>query len=220
MKNILLAVMLLLPAAALGQSFVEVSGTATLDIVPDRITVEIGMQEYYRHGNRGDSTLVTLNHIEKEVRRVLSGESIPDSAVTLADVGNSLDPARSKSLLMAKRLSVVLHSFDRLESLASAISLPGVNSFSLARIDNSRMADYNRRGLKAALDAAKNKAAFIAADAGLILTLPVEIVENGPGYYESPSFSNVSLQYDGAMDSMRRIVRRYSVRVKYGLTTP
>lgn len=42
-----------------------------------------------------------------------------------------------------------------------------------------------------------------------------EIVENGPNYYETPSFSNVAFDSGAGMENMRRIVRRYSVRVRY-----
>lgn len=50
--------------------------------------------------------------------------------------------------------------------------------------------------------------------------MPWEIVENGPTYYDAPRMkaANVMMSadgYSGGMESMRRIVRRYSVRVKY-----
>ena len=120
MKRILIAaiaVIILCAAVAAQPGVIEVNGVATVNIVPDRISVEIGLQEYYRHNADGDSTLVRLADIEKNVRKILHAEGVADSAITLGDVGNSLDPARSKSLLMAKRF--VLDSFDRLEAIAS-----------------------------------------------------------------------------------------------------
>ena len=57
-------------------SFIEVSGTATISIVPDRITVEIGMEEYYVPAADGDSALVTIGEIERRVRRTLCPTSI------------------------------------------------------------------------------------------------------------------------------------------------
>ena len=74
---------------------------------------------------------------------------------------------------------------------------------------------YNREGLKAALDAAREKAAFIAANTGVTIISPYEIVENGPNYYETPSFSNVSVDSGSGMENMRRIVRRYSIKARY-----
>ena len=44
-----LAVMMSVGVACAGNSaYIEVTGTATLNIIPDRITVEIGIEEYFR----------------------------------------------------------------------------------------------------------------------------------------------------------------------------
>ena len=70
-------------------------------------------------------------------------------------------------------------------------------------------------GLKSALEAARSKAEFIAKEEGLSITSPLEIVENGPNYYETPSFSNVAYDSGSGMENMRRIVRRYSIKARY-----
>lgn len=136
--------------------------------------------------------------------------------ITVADLGNYRDRSSTDSFLMAKRLSVVVTDFDRLDRIARNIGDRGITSFQITRLDNSDMARYNREGLKAALDAARHKAEFIAADEGMTNLMAVEIVENGPNYYETPSFSNVAYDSGAGMEGMRRIVRRYSVKVTYG----
>lgn len=80
------------------------------------------------------------------------------------------------------------------------------------------MSAYNRQGLKSALDAARAKAEFIAANENVTLVSPLEIIETGPNYYETPSFSNVAFDSGAGMDNMRRITRRYSVKVRYIFT--
>ena len=67
---------------------IEVSGSATLNIVPDRMTVRIGIQEYYRHNQGGDSVLVRLADIDKKVRNVLKRSDVADSMITVNDYGN------------------------------------------------------------------------------------------------------------------------------------
>ena len=59
---------------------------------------------------------------------------------------------------------------------------------------------------------------FIAANEGLTIEMPCEIVENGPNYYDTPSYSNVAFDGGAGMENMRRIVRRYSVKVRYHYT--
>ena len=197
-------------------SFIEVSGTATISIVPDRITVEIGMEEYYVPAADGDSALGTIGEIERRVRRTLKAAGVADSSVIVSDMGNYLNRERSNKFLMGKRLSVTLSDFNQLDDIASKIGSDGICSFRLSRIDNSDMERYNRQGLKAALDAAREKAEFIAGNERLVIAMPYEIIENGPYYSEMPMMSNVA--FDGSssgMESMRRILRKYSVKVRY-----
>ena len=194
---------------------IEVSGSATVSITPDRTTVEIGMEEYYRHQADGDSVIVGLPVIERSVRRTLKEAGVPDSLIVVSDLGNYRNRNVSQNLLMAKRLSAVVSDFSQIDRISERLDRSGITGFSITKIDNTVIERYNREGLKAALDAAREKAAFIAANTGVTIISPYEIVENGPNYYETPSFSNVSVDSGSGMENMRRIVRRYSVRVKY-----
>ncbi len=196
-------------------SNIEVTGSATINIVPDRITVEIGMEEYYKQKTFGDSTLVKLSEIEKKVRKTLTDAGVPDSRITVTDMGNYRDPYKSANFLMAKRISATVTDFDQIEKISDKLERRGITSFNILKIDNSDMESYNRQGLIAALNAAKEKAEALAETAGLSISYPVSIEENGSNYYESPSFSNVAFDSGSGMENMRRIVRRYSVKVKY-----
>ncbi|MDE6324861.1 MAG: hypothetical protein K2M02_01685, partial [Duncaniella sp.] len=69
MMSVMLVPMSLFSRAESG-NYIEVTGSATVNIVPDRITVEVGMEEYYETGRNGDSLLVKLQQIEKDVRHV------------------------------------------------------------------------------------------------------------------------------------------------------
>lgn len=218
--TLLMAVMAAGAIKAQNAATIVVTGTSTLNIIPDRITVEIGLEEYYRpKGHGADSTKVKLSQIEKEVRGVMARAGIADTAITTSGVGNWRDRATPRDFLMAKTLSAVLTDFSQLDALVADLPSQGINSFSLTRLDHSAMPDYNRQGLKATLDAAKDKARFIADDMGMQLMMPWEVVENDPAYYESPSMSNVSVYSGSGMDNMRRITRRYSVKVAYLITS-
>ncbi len=201
--------------AQLIPSAIEVTGSATVNIVPDRITVEIGMEEYYKQKLFGDSTIVKLSEIEKKVRKTLKEAGVPESMIIVSDLGNYRNRDISANFLMAKRLSATVSDFAQLEEISDKLERKGITSFNIVKIDNSDIDSYNRQGLKAALDAAKSKAEFIAEDAGGTLLYPVEIIETGPNYYETPSFSNVAFDSGSGMENMRRIIRRYSVKVKY-----
>lgn len=194
---------------------IEVTGSATMNIIPDRITIEIGMEEYYKHKASGDSTIVKLYDIEKDVRKTLREAGVPDSMIVVSELGNYRNRDMSSTFLMAKRLSSTVSDFDQIERISDRLDRKGIVCFNITKIDNSDMGQYNRQGLKAALDAARQKAEFIAENEGLKLLMPYEIVEttNEPSMYSA--FSNVAYDGGSGMENMRRIVRRYSVKVRY-----
>ncbi len=210
-------VLTVLPCAAqTAQSpTIEVTGSATVNIVPDRITIEIGMEEHYDPVSGGDSVIVKLADIEKKVRAALHGAGIADKDIVMTDMGNYRDREMKNGFLMAKKLSATVDDFSKIDRIADTMGRKGISSFNITRIDNTEMERYNRQGLKAALDAARDKAQFIAETEGVKLSFPLEIVENGPNYYDTPTFSNVAFDSGAGMENMRRIVRRYSVKVRY-----
>lgn len=217
-KLLLIAAALMLTVIGLSaeeRPVIEVNGTATVNIVPDRITIEIGMSEYYKHVGKRDSIHVKIQDIEKSVRKTLKKAGVGNEATTVSDMGNYSDRTQSGEFLMAKSLSAVVSSFDQLDRIANEIGGKGIVSFRIARLDNSEMERYNKEGLKAALDAAREKAEFIAGNENVRIVIPIEITEQGPMYYETPSFSNVAYNAGSGMENMRRIVRRYSVKVRY-----
>lgn len=194
---------------------IEVTGSATMNIIPDRITIEIGLEEYYKHKASGDSTIVKLSDIEKDVRKTLREAGVPDSMIVVSELGNYRNRDMSSTFLMAKRLSATVSDFDHIERISDRLDRKGIVCFNITKIDNSDIGQYNRQGLKAALDAARQKAEFIAENEGLKLLMPYEIVEttNEPSMYSA--FSNVAYDGGSGMENMRRIVRRYSVKVRY-----
>ncbi len=218
-RFILLAMLLLSVIAGHAEGadtpVIEVTGSATMNIIPDRITIEIGMEEYYKHKASGDSTIVKLSDIEKDVRKTLREAGVPDSMIVVSELGNYRNRDMSSTFLMAKRLSATVSDFDQIERISDRLDRKGIVCFNITKIDNSDMGQYNRQGLKAALVAARQKAEFIAENEGLKLLMPYEIVEttNEPSMYSA--FSNVAYDGGSGMENMRRIVRRYSVKVCY-----
>ena len=210
-KLILTAAIMLISAIAghaegAGSPVIEVTGSATMNIIPNRITIEIGMEEYYTHKASGDSTLVRLSDIENDVLL---------SHIVVSDLGNYRNRDMSSTFLMAKRLSATVDDFNRIERISDLLDRKGIVCFNITKIDNSNMEQYNCQGLRAALDAARQKAEFIAENEGVKLLMPYEIVEttNEPSMYST--FGNVAYDTGSGIESIRRIVRRYSVKVRY-----
>lgn len=196
-------------------NMIEVTGSATLNIIPDRISIEIGMEEYFKQKTFGDSTIVKLADIEKRIRKTLRDAGVRDSLIIVSDLGNYRDRDISATFLMAKRLSATVSDFSQIEYISDRLDRNGITAFNITKTDYSDMARYNREGLKSALDAARQKAEFIAENEGLQIIAPYEIIETTGDPSGYSTFSNVAYSGGSGMDNLRRIVRRYSVKVRF-----
>lgn len=196
-------------------NIIEVTGSATLNIIPDRISIEIGMEEYFKQKTFGDSTIVKLADIEKRIRKTLRDAGVPDSLIIVSDLGNYRDRDVSATFLMAKRLSATVSDFSQIEYISDRLDRNGITAFNITKTDYSDMARYNREGLKSALDAARQKAEFIAENEGLQIIAPYEIIETTGDPSGYSTFSNVAYNGGSGMENLRRIVRRYSVKVRF-----
>ncbi|TFU94527.1 SIMPL domain-containing protein [Barnesiella sp. WM24] len=196
-------------------NMIEVTGSATLNIIPDRISIEIGMEEYFKQKTFGDSTIVKLADIEKRIRKTLRDAGVPDSHIIVSDLGNYRDRDVSATFLMAKRLSATVSDFSQIEYISDRLDRNGITAFNITKTDCSDMAHYNREGLKSALDAARQKAEFIAENEGLQIIAPYEIIETTGDPSGYSTFSNVAYSGGSGMENLRRIVRRYSVKVRF-----
>lgn len=196
-------------------NMIEVTGSATLNIIPDRISIEIGMEEYFKQKTFGDSTIVKLADIEKRIRKTLRDAGVPDSLIIVSDLGNYRDRDVSATFLMAKRLSATVSDFSQIEYISDRLDRNGITAFNITKTDCSDMAHYNREGLKSALDAARQKAEFIAENEGLQIIAPYEIIETTGDLSGYSTFSNVAYNGGSGMENLRRIVRRYSVKVRF-----
>lgn len=203
---------------------IEVSGTSMVSITPDRITVEIGTTEYYKKTGINDSVKITLAEIDEFVYKALEKAGVADSLITLNDIGNYYWGGRGEEFLMGKRISATLDDLNKLMLLSENLGIEGVTSFRISSTDRADMEPFNRQGLKAALDKARQKAEFIAANEGGKLGAPIEIVEEGPMYYDDALAVNTVLDESVGMalksramtmENMKKIVRRYQVKVVY-----
>lgn len=221
MKRYLLFAAILMAAVSLCRAdsdkapMIEVKGSATINIVPDLITIEIGMEEYYRQQAAEDSVIVRIPEIERGVRQVLREAGIPDSLTVVSDLGNYRNRNVSQTFLLAKRLSATVSDFDQIDRISDRLDRNGIVSFNIIKTDNTDMARFNRMGLKAALDAARQKAEFIADNEGLKLIMPYKVTETTNDGAAYSGVSNVAYDSGAGMENMRRIVRRYSVTVRY-----
>lgn len=113
--------------------YIEVSGTAEVEIVPDEIHYIIEMKEYFEEEFDGKSkpekfaTKVPLDVIERQVRRVIADAGVPTDAVRTEEIGNTWRE-RGMDFLVSKRLDITLSDFETIERIRKGFDTRGINA--------------------------------------------------------------------------------------------
>lgn len=201
--------------------YIEVTGTAEMEIVPDRIHYIIEIREYFAEEFDGHSkpeeyrTKVPLKRIEKDLRKSLLSAGISDSDIQTQEVGDYWRQ-EGREFLVSKRFDITLHSFGQIDGIIKHVDAKGVNTMYIGEMENDSMAGYHQRGKIEALKAAERKAAYMVAALGKRLGPVLRIVENpGSDSYGLAKRSNVMLSDAAAFDGFRSIKNAYSVLVRF-----
>lgn len=203
--------------------YIEVSGTAEVEIVPDEIHYIIEMKEYFEEEFDGKSkpenfaTKVPLDVIERQVRRAIADAGVPTDAVRTEEIGNTWRE-RGMDFLVSKRLDITLSDFETIERIRKGLDTRGINAMYIGELKNKNMAEWQEKGRIEAIEAARNKAEYMASAAGCGLGRVMRIVEGTAAGRTLPAAqANVMASGASSADTYRTIKKTYTVIVRYEL---
>lgn len=203
--------------------YIEVSGTAEVEIVPDEIHYIIEMKEYFEEEFDGKSkpedfaTKVPLDVIERQVRRAIADAGVPTDAVRTEEIGNTWRE-RGMDFLVSKRLDITLGDFGTIERIRKGLDTRGINAMYIGELKNRNMAEWQEKGRTEALNAARDKAEYMASAAGCRLGRVMRIVEGTAAGGTLPAAqANVMASGASSADTYRTIKKTYTVIVRYEL---
>lgn len=203
--------------------YIEVSGTAEVEIVPDEIHYIIEMKEYFEEEFDGKSkpedfaTKVPLDVIERQVRRAIADAGVPTDAVRTEEIGNTWRE-RGMDFLVSKRLDITLGGFGTIERIRKGLDTRGINAMYIGELKNRNMAEWQEKGRTEALNAARDKAEYMASAAGCRLGRVMRIVEGTAAGGTLPvAQANVMASGASSADTYRTIKKTYTVIVRYEL---
>lgn len=218
-----LVLLTVLPLQAQPDSrYVEVTGTSEIEVVPDKIHYLIEIREYFEEEFDGKSkpeeyrTKVPLSRIEHDLREVLAGCGIPETAVRTQEVGDYWRE-RGQDFRVSKKFDITLTDFRQIDRMVSRIDTRGIQTMRIGELESKDWQKYRRKGKIEALRAAQQKAAYLVESLGKKLGDVLRIVEDGtaggPSVYAAQSNVRSSDAY--SFDGFRTIKKTYSVLVRF-----
>jgi uncharacterized protein len=135
--------------------YIEVIGSAEMDVIPDEIYLEITAKEYKK-----DKEKVTLENIEKQLKDAILSLKIDLSNLQVSNFyGVMLRHKRKDAdLLSTKKYQLKLNRISIIDSLVAKLDEININDLGIARVNSSKIAEYRKELKIKAIKAAKEKA--------------------------------------------------------------
>jgi uncharacterized protein len=231
--KILLAVVALLPLLAMSQEnltgketpSIEVVGTGEMEIVPDQIYISFTLKERFE-----GKTKIGLEDQEKDMKKKLDKLGIDLKDLQLADATSDfITIKRKKKDVIASKDYILMVSTTG--TLAKVFELlDDINAFNadIQRVDHSEIKKFRKEVKMQAVQAAKEKAAYLLEAIGETIGKPILIQERETYDEFQPMrkmalMSNVSMEAAGDAAeplpelSFQKIKLKYSVFARFAI---
>ena len=232
MKTLFISVMMVVASfAAMGADgihgrYIEVNGEAQMEVVPDEIHYRVQLREYFTEEFDGKEpeefrTRVSMQQLDTEFRRRLSAIGIADSAIRVVEVGDSWRK-QGEQFYVSKSYDITLDDFSLIDKIGEIADRRAVEYMQIGELRCHDIDNYRRRCRVDALEAAHEKALYMAGALGAEIgeVLQIEEPERG-GLVEAvaaeAATANVAVDGTGGYDGFRTISLRAMVRVRFAL---
>jgi uncharacterized protein len=174
--------------AAEGDHLISVTGDAELKVVPDEVTIVVGIEtldkELAKAKRENDERL-------KRIIAAAKAGGVEDKRIATDSI--QIEPEYSTdnserrrvvvNFLVRRTVQLVLREVPRFDDLLTAVVNAGANLVHDVRFSTTDLRKYRDRAREQAMKAAHEKAAALAATEGLKLRKPRSINEQGGGWW-------------------------------------
>lgn len=180
MKHIIAALLFVLPLIAVsqetfkGEHFIEVSGSAEMEVEPNQIILFIKLREFEDNRQK-----LALEKIDQDFLNALKSADIDRKRLTLAGGGSSIQriSKRDSDAFREKSYQLELQSAQELEKLVSSLEKVQVFQAYIMRLDHTDMEKFKIDLKVRALQAAKTKAETLLKAIGAEVGKPLMVRE-------------------------------------------
>lgn len=171
--------------------YIEVTGTAKMEIVPDEIYIKIVLKERQEGKEK-----ITIEKQEIELKAALKSLGISLENFYLSDAVSNYIKVRwsKKDVIISKEYILKVENAEMVGKVFEKLDELNILEANIERVDHSKIIEYNKEVKIKAIKAAKNKADYllkaIGEKKGKALIVK-EIIENEPSVaFASPQGAN------------------------------
>lgn len=145
---------------------IEVNGSAEMEIIPDEIYFSVSLREYFKDKDRNK---VEIAQLEKQLQAAVQAAGIPKENFQIENIyGYRYWPERKKPVdfLESKRYVLKLNNLTKVDEIIGKVDAKGVEYVNISRYEHSKIEQYRKEIKTKALQAAKEKAAYLLQGIG------------------------------------------------------
>jgi len=206
---------------------VEVSGSAEAEVTPDIIYVGISLKEYFR--DNSNKKKVDINEIEKQLQNAVLKAGIPPENFTINNISSynyQWEKKKNPDFLARKQYRIKVTDLNKFNQILSAVDPKAIEYTNIESYDYSKIESLKKELKIKALQAAKDKANYLAEAVNDKVGDALEIQEINNESYPQPIYrANVmykteAMAMDGAANpeiEFKKIKLNYQMRAIFEL---
>lgn len=212
MKKISFLLFLIFTAALLAQNpnsnpYIEVTGIAKTEIIPDEIYLDISIKERIEKGQK-----LTLTILEKELKATLNKIGIPENNLSISDVNAVLSKTGwwQEEVLSLANYTLKVNGASKLKKLFEYFKKMNIYQLNITKATHSNIAEIRKNNRIKAIKMAKEKADYLLTAIGEQTGKPITV--NEVNAKSEPSFVNANFINDyRGLTSMSKLEKYSSV---------
>lgn len=224
MKNLYVLALLFISTFAFSQTsnttpqaFIEVTGTAKREIVPNQIYISITLSE-----KSIDNRKYNIETQELKLYQILRELNVPESKLTLTDFTSYVISDRRKEIgfKQNKQFTLLLENAQQVSVLFDKLFEANIKEADVTKMDHTDIVNYNKEVRIEALKAAKAKAEYLLLAVGNKLGKPLEIIEetqDSRNYSANKGLNSYTPSTSNTSNEFKKIAISFSYHVKYSI---
>ncbi len=207
--------------------YVEVTGTAEKEVIPDEIYLRINLKERLK-----GKTVITVEKQELDLKAAINRLGISLDNLTLADASAGYIKIRwkKKGVISQKDYQLKLGTAEEASNVFEALDELKIQDASIHKVDHSKMDSLHKVMRIEATKAAKEKAGYLLEALDQTLGKPLVVREVGGNHYRANTivnFEGIAIESKGTGEyseqvlkhdiQFRKINLRASVYVKFAI---
>jgi len=208
--------------------FIEVTGSAEMEVEPDEIRFQIGITEYWKEEfEKGKEykdfvTKIPLEEIEKNLMNELASIGITKEQMILKDAGTSWT-REGKDFRKGKAVEIIITDFNLINEINRKVKTKGLSFMRISELKNKNITEYRKQVKIEAMKAAKEKATYLLQSVGENIGKVISVIEldENKNLYWTPqsALSNTIMpgsgSYEVENEAIKQIKLKYEVKVRF-----